>query len=71
MTALLMAFGLNIAIICFLFNFAIIPSLLEIRGFQLNSSLIFFPLFHVLIFNIHYPIWLDWALEGIVYRGDV
>lgn len=36
-----MAFGLNIAIICSLFNFAIIPSLLEIRGFQPNSSLIF------------------------------
>lgn len=62
-----MAFGLNIAIICFLFNFAIIPSLLEIRGFQLNSSLLFF-LFSIScpFFNILDWIWFDWGTRRFI-----
>lgn len=61
-----MAFGLNIAIICFFFNFAITPSLLEIRGFQLNSNLLFFLLFQFLIFEHTYQIWFVWELRGSV-----
>lgn len=63
-----MAFGLNIAIICFLFNFAVTPSLLEIRGFQLNSNLLFFLLFQFLIFEHIYQIWFVWELGNIIYR---